>query len=110
MKIGENKVSWIYQGQWPRENKITRILSVLQYTERLAEDAETAASKQDMQTLYQLTKTLAGKIQSNDQPIKDQQGNVISKEEEVLKRWKDHFEKVFNMDEPEANITPAEGC
>ena len=35
---------------------------------------------------------------------------MISKEEEVLKRGKDQFEKVFNMDEPEseATITPAE--
>ena len=63
-----------------------------------------------MQTLYRLTKTLAGKFKSTDQPVKDQQGNVISKEEEVLKRWKDHFEKVFNIEESslEANVTPAE--
>ena len=25
-----NKVSWIYPGKWPRENKVTRIISVLQ--------------------------------------------------------------------------------
>ena len=27
----ENKVSWINLGWWPRENKVTRIISVLQY-------------------------------------------------------------------------------
>ena len=27
----ENKVSWIYPRWWPRENKVTRIISVLQY-------------------------------------------------------------------------------
>ena len=27
----ENKVSWINIGCWPRENKVTRIISVLQY-------------------------------------------------------------------------------
>ena len=26
----ENKASWIYLGWWPRENKVTRIISVLQ--------------------------------------------------------------------------------
>ena len=29
MKIRENEVSWIYQERWPRENKVTRIISVL---------------------------------------------------------------------------------
>ena len=35
---------------------------------------------------------------------------MISKEEEVLKCWKDQFEKVCSMEEPssEANVTPAE--
>ena len=31
MKNHENKVPWFYQGQWSRENKVTRIKSVLQY-------------------------------------------------------------------------------
>ncbi|XP_055997769.1 uncharacterized protein LOC130047194 [Ostrea edulis] len=57
------------------------------YTEKLAYEAEQAASKQDMQTLYRITKTLAGKFQSSELPIKDKQGNVLSKEEDILKRW-----------------------
>ena len=55
------------------------------HTERLVEEAETAASKQDMQTLYRFTKTLARKFQTTNVPIKDRQGNTLSKEEEVLK-------------------------
>ncbi|XP_055997865.1 craniofacial development protein 2-like [Ostrea edulis] len=58
------------------------------YTEKLAYEAEQAASKQDMQTLYRITKTLAGKFQSSELPIKDKRGNVLSKEEDILKRWK----------------------
>jgi len=79
------------------------------YTEKLADEAETAASKRDMQTLYRITKTLAGKFQSSDLPIRDQQDNLTSKEDEILKRWKDHFEEVFNMSDPkcEVFITPA---
>lgn len=62
-----------------------------------------------MQTLYRITKSLAGKFQSPDLPLKDKTGNVLSKEEDILKRWKDHFEEVFNMEDPvnEATITPA---
>ncbi|XP_048743102.2 uncharacterized protein LOC125656542 [Ostrea edulis] len=79
------------------------------YTEKLAYEAEQAASKQDMQTLYRITKTLAGKFQSSELPIKDKQGNVLSKEEIILKCWKEHFEEVFNMKDPEneAIIIPA---
>ena len=31
MKNRENSVQWLYQGRWSRENKVTRIISVLQY-------------------------------------------------------------------------------
>ena len=31
MKKRENKISCLYPWQWPRENKVTRIISVLQY-------------------------------------------------------------------------------
>ena len=31
MKNRENKVPWLYQGRYSRENKVTRIISVLQY-------------------------------------------------------------------------------
>ena len=75
------------------------------YIDRLAEEAKT--SKQDMHTLYRLTKTLARKTQIT---IKDHQGNLLSKEDDILKCWKTHFERVFNTDDPESEavITPAE--
>ena len=33
--------------------------------------------------------------------VKDQQGNVISKDEDKLRCWKEHFERVLNRDDPE---------
>ena len=30
----ENKVSWIHLGWWPRENKVSRIISILQYIKK----------------------------------------------------------------------------
>ena len=33
--------------------------------------------------------------------VKDQQGNVISKDEDKLRCWKGHFERVLNRDDPE---------
>lgn len=61
------------------------------------EEAETAASKQDMWTLYKLTKSQTKTcFQSTDLPVKDRQGNTISKDEGKLRCWKEHFERVLN--------------
>ena len=72
------------------------------YIEKIAEEAETAASKQDMGALYKLTKslTMTG-FQSTYMPVKDQQGNMISKDEDKLRCWKELFESVLNRDDPE---------
>jgi hypothetical protein len=82
------------------------------YIDGLAEEAETAASKQDLRTLYRITKTLKGGFQTTDLPVKNQQGKLCAREEDTLKCWKDHFEKILNRSDPEteANIEPAEEC
>ena len=55
-----------------------------------------------MRTLYKLTKSLTKtSFQTTDMPVKDQQGNVISKDEDKLRCWKEHFERVLNRDDPE---------
>lgn len=63
-----------------------------------------------MQTLYCLTKTLGRKFNTTNIPIRDQNGNILSKEEEILKCCKEHFQCFFNMEDPEteAFITPVE--
>ena len=42
--------------------------------------------------------------------MKDQNGNIITNEEDKLKRWKEHFETILNRDEPRlrADIKQAE--
>ena len=42
-------------------------------------------------------------------PVKDQQGNMISKDEDKLRCWNKHFEQVLNWDDPdtEAIIIPS---
>lgn len=50
--------------------------------------------------------TISGKFQSPDLPAKGKTINVLSKEEHIIKRWKDYFEEVFNIEDPvEAVIT-----
>lgn len=50
------------------------------YIERIAEEAETAALKQDMGTLYKLTKSLTNGFRSTDIPTRDQSGRIMTKE------------------------------
>ena len=63
-----------------------------------------------MGELYKITKTLTGGFKSTDMPVKDQNGKILSKEEDKLKCWKEHFQRVLNRDDPEteASISPAE--
>ena len=79
------------------------------HIEKIAEEAETAASKQDMGTLYKLTRTLTRGFQSTDIPPRDQEGKVATSEEDNLRCWKEHFQRVLNAEDPEAeaNIIPA---
>ena len=52
-----------------------------------------------------ITRQLSGRPPITNSPVKDSNGNVISKNEEQLKRWKEHFQEVLNR--PPPIITPA---
>jgi hypothetical protein len=59
------------------------------YTEHLAKEAETACGKGDIKSLYNITRQLSGRPPITNSPVKDSNGNVISKIEVlgiVLKR------------------------
>ncbi|CAH8291638.1 unnamed protein product, partial [Heterobilharzia americana] len=59
------------------------------FYETLASEAEQAAGKRDLTTLYQITRLLSGKRPTQMKPIKDEEGNLITKEEKQRKRWAD---------------------
>ena len=48
-------------------------------------------------------------FKNNDVPVKDTDGNVLSKEADKLARWKEHFKNILNRPEPEqvVKIPPA---
>ena len=70
------------------------------YTEHLAKEAETACGKGDIKSLYNTTRQLSGRPPITNSPVKDSNGKVISKNEEQLKRWKEHFQEVLNRPPP----------
>ncbi|CAC5370965.1 unnamed protein product [Mytilus coruscus] len=70
------------------------------YVEQLAQEAEIACSKGDIKSLYNTTKQLSCRRSNSNATVKDKNGNVITKIEEQLKRWKDDFEEVLNRPPP----------
>ncbi|PVD27010.1 hypothetical protein C0Q70_12160 [Pomacea canaliculata] len=76
---------------------------------KLTDEAENAASKNDLKTLYKINKQLNNGFKNSDVPVKDMNGNVVEGEAEKLQRWKEHFESVLNRPDPPqlADIQPA---
>ena len=66
----------------------------------LAEEAETAARNNCSSDLYQLTRKIAGQ-RRNVTIIKDREGKRLVNEDEVLERWREHFEGVLNVPRPD---------
>ena len=80
------------------------------YTEELARQAQEAAVQRNMKDLYDTTKKLAGKYKQSCRPVRNKEGEILTKKEDQLKRWAEHFEGVLNRPAPGqiANIPPAE--
>ena len=60
--------------------------------------------------MYDITRKLAGKYKRTDRRTKDKNGNVLTSDEDQLKRWREHFEELLNRPPPQnpPDITPAE--
>ena len=80
------------------------------FIEDLAKEAEDASAQGNMKQLYDVTRKLAGKYKNTDRPIKDKNGNVLTSDEDQLKRWREHFEELLNRPPPQnpPDIAPAE--
>ena len=66
----------------------------------LAEEAETAGRNNCSGDLYQLIRKIAGQ-RRNMTTIKDKEGKRLVNEDEVLERWREHFEEVLNVPRPD---------
>lgn len=68
--------------------------------ERLAKEAELAASQRNMKELYNITRKLAGTHRQSNKPIMDKNGQLLSTPEDQLNRWVEHFKEVLNRPPP----------
>ena len=76
--------------------------------ERVAEEAERAAHQNNLKELYTKTKVLSGCLKKPSTGIRTKEGKVITTEEEVLERWKEHFYEILNVSCEESDLP--EGC
>ena len=61
--------------------------------DQLAKDAEDAAARGELSTVYKITKKLCGKKTSQSMPLKNKDGSNISTEGERIACWEEHFKK-----------------
>ena len=72
-----------------------------EYTNSLAAEAQSAAERGDTRTVYKITKTLTGGFTSKTTVVKDKDGKVLTKEQDQLDRWAEHFRKTLNRPDPD---------
>ena len=82
----------------------------IEFVEDLASEAEEAARRQDLRTLYKITKSLNGNVSSGNCPIRDKEDNIITDDSKEVSRWQNHFQSILNRPSPEeeADIPEAE--
>ena len=65
-----------------------------------ASRAEEAARTGNIQELYKITKMMSGKFTNTSNVVKDRNGNILSKESDIMNRWAEHFRSVLNRGDP----------
>ena len=78
-----------------------------EYFEGLARQAEEAARRGENGKVYAITKELCRKRPSKAQ-VKDRNGSAVIGERAEADRWKEHFQQVLNLPEPDTPAAPAE--
>ena len=68
--------------------------------ESIAREAEGAAKKNDLRTLYMTTRKLSGIRCNQNRPIRSEDETLLTKMEDQLQRWKRHFESILNRPAP----------
>ena len=71
------------------------------WAEKVAEEAQKAAEQGHLKTVYDATRKLSTKKGKTIDMIKSKDGVLLTKQDEILKRWKEHFLQVLNRPAPE---------
>ena len=66
----------------------------------IAREAEDAAEKRDVKELYDTIWLLSGKRTVQNSPVKDRKGVDLTRTDDQLNRWKEHFQEILNRPAP----------
>ena len=66
-----------------------------------AEEAQKAAEQGQLKTVYDATRKLSTKKDKTIDAIKSKDGVLLTKQDEIQKRWEEHFLEVLNHPAPE---------
>ena len=72
-----------------------------EWMDKIATEAEEAAARGHMKAVYDAAKTLCNTRPRTMDAVKDKHGKLLTTEEEVKKRWEEHFCEVLNRPVPE---------
>jgi hypothetical protein len=78
--------------------KRTRRRDKRQWVDEVAQKAEDVEMRGDLKELYSITKKLSRKGFKRNKPVRKKRGEIISTQEEQLKRWKEHFSELLIKD------------
>ena len=71
------------------------------WAEKIAEGAQKVAEQGNLKTVYNATKKLSNKKGRTMDMVKNKDGVLMTNQDEIQKRWKEHFPEVLNHPAPE---------
>ncbi|KAK9707846.1 hypothetical protein QE152_g27588 [Popillia japonica] len=66
------------------------------FTEGILREAEKAAAQNDMRTLYNTTRKLAGKKVTYHRQIRNKEGEILTSDSDILKRWQEYIGELYD--------------
>ena len=72
-----------------------------QMMDEIATEAEQAARMNDMKKVYEITRRLAGSRPTQNKPVRNREGILLTETKDQQTRWKEHFSEVLNRPPPE---------
>lgn len=70
------------------------------YYEDLLKTAEKAAMQNDMKTVYDINRKISRKKDYQLKQLKNDQGELLKSDNEILNRWKEYFEIIYGQQDP----------
>ena len=101
----QHQVQEAYKGKDKEVKKIART-DKTSYVEGLAAEAESAAARGELSTVYKITKRLCGNYITHSAPVKGKYGSTITTEHEQANRSVEYFCEVLNHPQPDEPADP----